>query len=150
MGGDCGNNSCGGDNGGDDGGGDVGGDGGGDGGSQDEPNSKATSLRDGSRNSSRRHRLHNSPPVLSEVDKGAFHHSHPGHDHHAQGGGRLEHESIGDAIYTLNKKLKVNNIVLKGKNPICSPEETSTFSFRGNINFKSSFPTNCSQTNLGC
>ena len=33
---------------------------------------------------------------------------------YAQGGGRLEHESIGDAIYTLNKKLKVNNIVLKG------------------------------------
>ena len=33
----------------------------------------------------------------------------------AQGGGRLEHESIGDAIYTLNKKLKVNNIVLKGR-----------------------------------
>ena len=40
------------------------------------------------------------------------------HDHHVQGGGRLEHESIGDAIYTLNKKLKVNNIVLKGKSPI--------------------------------
>ena len=31
-----------------------------------------------------------------------------------KGGGRLEHESVGDAIYTLNKKLKVASITLKG------------------------------------
>ena len=32
----------------------------------------------------------------------------------AVGGGRLVHESVGDAILTLNKKLKVSNIILKG------------------------------------
>ena len=31
-----------------------------------------------------------------------------------KGGGRLVHESVGDAIQTLNKKLKVSNIILKG------------------------------------
>ena len=31
-----------------------------------------------------------------------------------KGGGRLVHESVGDAIKTLNKKLKVSNIILKG------------------------------------
>ena len=31
-----------------------------------------------------------------------------------KGGGRLVHESVGDAILTLNKKLKVSNIILKG------------------------------------
>ena len=32
-----------------------------------------------------------------------------------KGGGRLVHESVGDAILTLNKKLKVSNIILRGK-----------------------------------
>jgi len=32
-----------------------------------------------------------------------------------KGGGRLEHEHVGAAIYTLNKKLKVANLMLKGK-----------------------------------
>ena len=31
-----------------------------------------------------------------------------------KGGGKLVHESVGDAIQTLNKKLKVSNIILKG------------------------------------
>ena len=31
-----------------------------------------------------------------------------------KGGGHLEHDNIGEAIYILNKKLKVTNIVLKG------------------------------------
>ena len=98
--------------------------------SQDEPDGKAVALRDGSGNRRRRHWLHHSPPVLPKVDKGgslSFDFdttllkvdkgrslSFDSH-HFDQGGGRLEHESIGDAIYTLNKKLKVNNIVLKGR-----------------------------------
>jgi hypothetical protein len=32
-----------------------------------------------------------------------------------KGGGRLEHEHVGAAIFTLNKKLKVANLVLKGE-----------------------------------
>ena len=31
-----------------------------------------------------------------------------------KGGGRLEHEHVGAAIFTLNRKLKVANLVLKG------------------------------------
>ena len=79
MDGNCGNDSCDNADGGDDGGADGCDDGGGgnddNDASQDEPNSKATSLRDGPWNSSRRHRLYNSPPVLSKVDKGAFHYN---------------------------------------------------------------------------
>ena len=66
--------------------------------------------------------MHNPVAVLSQVDKGKFSSPSPWLTfyldipyNHVKGGGRLEHESIGDAIYTLNKKLKVNNIVLKGK-----------------------------------
>ena len=33
-----------------------------------------------------------------------------------KGGGHLEHDNIGEAIYILNKKLKVTSIMLKGKN----------------------------------
>ena len=35
-----------------------------------------------------------------------------------KGGGKLVHESVGDAIMTLNKKLKVSNIILKGNQKI--------------------------------
>ena len=49
-----------------------------------------------------------SNPVLS-VDK-----LWAGTELAAVGGGRLVHESVGDAILTLNKKLKVSNIILKG------------------------------------
>ena len=32
----------------------------------------------------------------------------------SKGGGKLEHHAIGDAIYILNKKLKVSNLSIKG------------------------------------
>ena len=40
-----------------------------------------------------------------------------------QGGGRLVHESVGDAIQTLNKKLKVSNIILKGGSSHCRAQD---------------------------